>query len=91
MIWPYAELDLWVTRDPEGKGFRVEARFGKRVARGRFEEPFTRQELDAFRAAVSQGRRHTGDARKLAIGLGQKLFECGVYGYLEGPLEPGQA
>jgi hypothetical protein len=82
VIWPYAELDLWVTPDPEGKGFRVEASFGKKVARGRFEEPFTRQDLDAFRKAVSQGRGHTGDARKLARGLGQKLFNVVFTGTL---------
>jgi len=82
VIWPYAELDLWVTPDPDGKGFRVEARFGRKVARGRFEEPFTRQELDAFRNAVSQGRGHTGDARKLARGLGQKLFNVVFTGTL---------
>ncbi len=82
MIWPYAELDLWVTPDPEGKGFRVEASFGKKVARGRFEEPFTRQELDAFREAVSQGRGQAVDARKLAKGLGQKLFNVVFTGTL---------
>jgi Sulfatase-modifying factor enzyme 1/CHAT domain len=82
MIRPYAELDLWVKPDPEGKGFSVEASFGKRVARGKFEEPFSRQELDAFRKAVLQGRGPTVEARKLARGLGQKLFNAVFAGTL---------
>src|ERR1044071_1102423 len=76
MIRRYSELDLWVRQHPAGKGFWVEVSYGKRVAQGRFDEPFSREELDAFREAVSKGRGRSIEARRLAKDLGKKLFNA---------------
>lgn len=76
MIRRYAEFDLWVRPDPNGNGYWADASFGLKSAQENFQKPFTEQELDAFRKAVSQGRGRTLESRRLARQLGEKLFKA---------------
>ena len=75
----YTDLDLWVGRNPEGEGYRVQASAAGRMEWTDFKEPFKPEELEALRDAVSCGssrdiRKHA-HRRLSARELGRRLYE----------------
>lgn len=83
-VQKYIDLDLWVHRNPEGEGYRVQATAVGRMEWTDFEEPFSHEELTALRNAISclPARDIRPHVRRYlpARELGRRLYEKVFFG-----------